>query len=68
MRRLLAKLMGLRGVSTGAQFPHSTYSPQADVHARSEGDDGVTLEGEFQELDAAPPAIERQGSDETGRS
>ena len=68
VRRLLAKFMGLRGVSAGAQFTHSAYSPQADVHARSEGDDGVTLEGEFQELDAAPPAIERHGSDETGRS
>jgi len=68
VRRLLAKLMGLRAVSTGAQFTHSAYPPQADVHARSEGDDGVTLEGEFQELDAAPPAIERHGSDETGRS
>ena len=67
-RGWLGKLMGLRGVSTGAQFTHSAYPPQADVHARSEGDDGVTLEGEFQELDAAPPAIERQGPDETGRS
>ena len=68
LRRLLAKLMGLRGVSTGAQFTHSAYPPQADAQTRSEGDDGVTLDGEFQELDAAPPAIERHGSDETGRS
>ena len=68
LRRLLAKLMGLRGVSTGAQFTHRAYPPQADTQARSEGADGVTLEGEIQELDAAPPAIERHGSDETGRS
>lgn len=68
VRRLLAKLIGLRGVSTGAQFTHSAYPPQEDAYARSEGDDGVTLEGEFQELDATPPAIERHGSDETGRS
>jgi len=68
VRRLLAKLIGLRGVSTGAQFTHRAYPPQEDAYARSEGDDGVTLEGEFQELDATPPAIERHGSDETGRS
>ena len=68
VRRLLAKLMGLRAVSTGAQFTHKAYPPQADVHARFEGGEGVTLEGEFQELDAARPSIERHGPDETGRS
>ena len=67
VRRLLGKLMGLRGVSTGAQFTHSPHPPQADINARSEGDDGLTLEGEFQELDATPPAIERHGPNETGR-
>ena len=68
VRRLLATIMGWGGVSTDTQFTHSAYPPQADVHARSEGDDGVTLEGEFQELDVTPPAIERHGPDETGRS
>lgn len=68
VRRLLAKLMGLRGVNTGTQFNHSTHPPQADIHARSESEDGLTIEGEFQELDATPPAIERQGPNETGRS
>ena len=68
VRRLLAKLFGLRGVSTDAQFTHGACPSQADIHARSEGDDGVTLEGEFQELDATPPPIGRHGPDETGRS
>ena len=67
VRGLLAKLIGLRGVSTGAGFTHSAAQPHADVRARSEGDEGVTLEGEFQELDATPPAIERHGPDESGR-
>ena len=69
VRRLLAKLMRFAG-SQHRRTIHSQgyFPPQADVHARSEGDDGATLEGEFQELDAAPPTIERQGPDETGRS
>lgn len=67
-RGLLRKLMGLRGVNTGAQFTHSFSQPQADAHARSEGGDGVILEGEFQEVDATPAKIQRQGPDGTGRS
>ena len=67
-RGWLGKLMGLRGVETGAQFTHSFSQPQADAHARSEGGDGVILEGEFQEVDATPAKIQRQGPDGSGRS
>ena len=67
-RGWLGKLMGLRGVKTGAQFTHSFSQPQADAHARSEGGDGVILEGEFQEVDATPAKIQRQGPDGSGRS
>jgi UPF0716 protein FxsA len=62
-RGLLGKLMGLRGVNTGAQFTHSFSQPQADAHARSEGGDGVILEGEFQEVAATPAKIRRRGPD-----
>ena len=55
-------------VKTGAQFNHSFSEPRADAQTRSEGADGVTLEGEFKELDATPPASERHGPDETSRS
>ena len=68
LRILLAKLMGLRAINTGAQFTHSFSEPQTDVHSRSEGGDGVTLEGDFQQLDATPPAIEPHDPDGTGRS
>ncbi len=68
LRNLLGKLMGLRGVKTGAHFNHSFSQPQADGHTRSESADGVTLEGEFQELDATPSAIERHGPDGKSRS
>mgnify|MGYP001175118038 FL=1 len=67
-RGWLGKLMGLRGVKTGAQFTHSFSQPQADAHARSEGGDGVILEGEFQEVDATPAKIQRQGPEGSGRS
>ena len=68
LRSLLVKLMGLRAVNADAQFTRSYCQPQADVRAPSEGGDGVTLEGEFQELDATPPTVERHVPDETGRS
>lgn len=65
-RGLLGKLMGLRGVNTGAQFTHSFSQSQADAHARSEGGDGVILEGEFQEVDGTPAKIQRRSSDGAG--
>lgn len=65
-RGLLGKLMGLRGVNTGAQFTHSFSQSQADAHARSEGGDGVILEGEFQEVDGTPAKIQRRGPDGAG--
>jgi UPF0716 protein FxsA len=65
-RRLLGMLMGLRGVKTGAQFTHSFSQSQADAHARSEGGDGVILEGEFQEVDGTPAKIQRRGPDGAG--
>ena len=65
-RGLLCKLMGLRGVNTGAQFTHSFSQSQADAHARSEGGDGVILEGEFQEVDGTPAKIQRRSSDGAG--
>ena len=68
VRVVLGKLLGLRELHTGAQFTHSFSQSQGNAHARSEGGDGVTLEGEFQELDATPPAIERQGPDAPGPS
>ena len=67
LRRLLGKLMGLRRATTGAQFTNSFSEPQGDAHTRSEVADGVTLEGEFQELDATPSAIKGHGPDGTSR-
>ena len=73
LRVVLARLAGVRAAAKSTSFSHShthqrTGHPGSSDRAPFEGAQGVTLEGEFQELDAKPERLERPDADRSSPS
>ena len=65
LRGLLVKLSGFRGMTSGAQFSQShAHHARWNAGPPRGGDDGVTLEGEFQELDRKSPMLDGRQTDQ----
>ena len=68
LRGVLARLVGVRAAARSTRVNHShthqsTGHPGSSHRAPVEGAQGVTLEGEFHELDAKPERVQRPDAD-----